>query len=78
MDNIVMQTLGKLFDLVVLNIVFIISCIPVFTIGTSISSLYTVTLKIVRKKNHTSSKAFLRLSAPISGRAQSFGSSALL
>ena len=29
MDNIVMQTLGKLFDLVVLNIVFIISCIPV-------------------------------------------------
>lgn len=58
MDNIVMQTLGKLFDLVVLNIVFIISCIPVFTIGTSISSLYTVTLKIVRKKEPYIIKGF--------------------
>lgn len=58
MDNIVMQTLGKIFDLVLLNIIFIISCIPVFTIGTSLSSLYTVTLKIVRKKDPYIIKGF--------------------
>ena len=58
MDNIVMQTLGKIFDLVLLNIIFIISCIPVFTIGTSLSSLYTVTLNIVRKKDPYIIKGF--------------------
>ena len=47
-DNPVMQFLSKMFDLVVLNLIFILSCIPVITIGASISALYYVCLKMLR------------------------------
>lgn len=47
-DNAVMQFIAKIFDLVVLNLIFILSCVPVITIGASISALYYVSLKMVR------------------------------
>lgn len=47
-DNPVMQFISKIFDLVVLNLIFIFSCVPVITIGSSISALYYVSLKMVR------------------------------
>lgn len=47
-DNIVMQFLRKMSDLVILNLIFLISCIPVVTIGASLSALYYVNLKIIR------------------------------
>ncbi|MDY5846470.1 MAG: YesL family protein [Bariatricus sp.] len=47
-DNPVMQFLSKMFDLVVLNLIFILSCIPFVTIGASISALYYVCLKMLR------------------------------
>ena len=37
----------KVIDLIVLNVIFIISCLPIITIGASITSLYYVTLKMV-------------------------------
>jgi len=36
----------KLADLMILNLMFIISCIPIITIGSSLTSLYSVTLKM--------------------------------
>lgn len=47
-DNIVMQFLKKMSDLVILNLLFLISCIPVITIGASLSAMYYVNLKIIR------------------------------
>lgn len=47
-DNPVMQFLSKMFDLIVLNLIFILSCIPIITIGASISALYYVCLKMLR------------------------------
>ena len=47
-DNPFMQFLSRMFDLIVLNVVFILSCIPIITIGASLSALYSVTLKMVR------------------------------
>lgn len=47
-DNIVMQFLSMIYDLVVLNVLFIISCIPIITIGASTSALYYVSLKMLR------------------------------
>lgn len=47
-DNPVMQFISKIFDLIVLNLIFILSCIPVVTIGASLSALYYVSLKMVR------------------------------
>ena len=37
----------KVIDLILLNGIFIISCLPIITIGASITSLYYVTLKMV-------------------------------
>lgn len=47
-DNPVMQFIGKIFDIVVLNIIFIFACIPVFTTGAALCGLYYVCLKMVR------------------------------
>lgn len=42
LDNPVFRFLSRLVDLVVLNVIFLISCIPIFTIGTALTSLYYV------------------------------------
>ncbi len=47
-DNPVMQFISKIFDLIILNLIFLLSCIPVITTGASICALYYVSLKIVR------------------------------
>lgn len=47
-DNPIMQFISKIFDLVILNLIFVLSCIPVITIGASLSALYYVSLKMVR------------------------------
>ena len=36
----------KVFDLMGLNLLFILTCIPIITIGASLSALYSVTLKM--------------------------------
>lgn len=49
-ESPVFQFLGTLFDFVILNVLFLITCIPVVTIGPAISALYTVTLREVRNE----------------------------
>lgn len=47
-DNPVMEFIAKIFDLVILNLIFIFSCVPIITIGASTSALSYVTLKMMR------------------------------
>ncbi len=47
-DNVVLRFLNKLTDLMVLNILFIICSLPVFTLGASLTAMHTVNLKSVR------------------------------
>lgn len=47
-DNPVMEFIAKIFDLVILNLIFIFSCVPIITISASTSALSYVTLKMVR------------------------------
>lgn len=47
-DNPVMEFIAKIFDLVILNLIFIFSCVPIITIGASTRALSYVTLKMVR------------------------------
>lgn len=42
--------LSRFSDLVILNILFLVCCIPVVTIGVSITALYSVTKKMVEDK----------------------------
>ena len=47
-DNPIMELIAKIFDLILLNLLFIFSCVPIITIGASTSALSYVTLKMVR------------------------------
>lgn len=51
MDSPFWQFMSKIGDLLILNIIFIISCIPIVTIGASISALYHMCFKILRKES---------------------------
>ena len=44
----VMHILGKIIDLVVLNLLFLICSLPLITIGATCTALYSVTLKMVQ------------------------------
>lgn len=47
-DSPLMRTLGKIGDIIFLNLLFVVTSIPLFTIGTALSAMYTVTMKMVR------------------------------
>lgn len=38
-DNPIMEFIAKIFDLILLNLIFIFSCVPIITIGASTSAL---------------------------------------
>lgn len=46
-DNKFFEVLAKITDIVILNLLFIVSCIPVVTIGAALSASYSVGMKIV-------------------------------
>lgn len=50
-DNPIIRFLSRLFDLILLNILFIASCIPIVTIGAAVSATYQVVFKIIDKKD---------------------------
>ena len=50
MDSRFMQFLGRVMDLVILNLCFIVSCLPVITAGAGLTALYSINLKMVRNE----------------------------
>lgn len=50
-----LDTFGNLF---ILNVVFILCCLPVVTIGASFTAMYSVTLKMVRKEEGAVVRSF--------------------
>lgn len=48
MDTPVMRFLEKVMNLIILNICFLFSCIPVITIGTALTAMYSVNLRMVK------------------------------
>ena len=49
-DNPFFQFMNSLAAFIGLNVVFLITCLPIFTIGPALTALYTVTLKEARKE----------------------------
>ena len=48
LDSPIMRFLSKVCDLMILNVMCIICCLPIVTAGASITALYTITMKMVR------------------------------
>ncbi len=59
-DSPVMRFLGRVGDILLLNIVFVVTSIPVITIGTALSALYTVAMKLVRGEDPAIIKEYLK------------------
>jgi len=60
MDNKFFTFMGKAADLILLNIIFLICCLPVVTIGASVTAMYYVTLKMVRNDESYISRSFFQ------------------
>ena len=60
LDNPFWNTVSKLCDLVILNLLFVACCIPVITIGSSITALYVVMRKKIRNEGSSVVKEFFK------------------
>lgn len=49
-DGTLLRGLTKIADLMILNIIFLITCIPIFTIGAALTAMYEITLKMVKNE----------------------------
>lgn len=59
-DNPVMRFLSRIFDLILLNLLFVFSCIPIVTIGASLSAIYQILFKIIDKKDPYIFKGYIK------------------
>ena len=50
LDSPIMVFLGKVGDLIWLNVLTMICCIPIVTVGASITALHYVSIKMVRNE----------------------------
>ena len=59
-DSLLIRFLSKICDLLFLNIVFVLSCVTAVFSGAAITSLYAVTLKMIRREDYTPVKGFFQ------------------
>lgn len=59
-DSFPIRFLTKICDLILLNLIFILACVTVIFSGTGLTALYTVTLKMVQRKEYIPLKGFVR------------------
>lgn len=59
-DSFPIRFLTKICDLLFLNLLFILTCATVVFSGTGLTALYTVTLKMIQRKEYTPLKGFVR------------------
>ena len=60
MNNKFFSFMSKVADLCILNIICVVCCIPVITAGASITAMYYVTLKMVRKEEAYILRSFFK------------------
>ena len=49
-DSKFMEIFGRITDLVLLNLLFMITCLPIFTIGAATTALYTMCFQLMREE----------------------------
>ncbi len=59
-DNTFNNIMTKIFDVVLLNVLWLIGCLPIITIGASTTALYYMTMKMVRDEEGGITKGFIR------------------
>lgn len=59
-NGMLYRSVTKMTSLVLLNVLFLLTCIPIVTIGAAISSLYTMTLQMCRNEESYILKSYLK------------------
>lgn len=59
-DNPVISGMSRIFDMMCLNVLWLVCSLPIFTIGASTTAMYTVMLKVVKNEEGYIVKGFLR------------------
>ena len=59
-DSPIMHFLGRVADLMILNLVTLICCLPVVTIGASLTAMHYVLLKMVRNRESYIVRSFFK------------------
>lgn len=59
-DNKFFEVLGKITDIIILNLLCIVSCMPIITIGASITATYFVALQMVRNEETYIIREFIK------------------
>lgn len=59
-DSKFSQVMSRLFDLMILNLIFIVTSIPIVTIGANITAMYYVTIKMVRNEDSYTFKSYFK------------------
>lgn len=59
-DNIIVRVLTRLFDLMLLNMLWLLCSLPVVTMGASTTAMYSVTLKMVGREEGYIIKDFFK------------------
>lgn len=60
MDNKFFTFMSRVADLIILNVVFIVCCIPIVTIGASVTAMNYVTMKMARNEESYIVKSFFK------------------
>ena len=60
LDGSFMGFLGRVADLLILNLIFVVTCIPIVTIGPALTALYSVTLKMVKNEDSYIFKSYFK------------------
>lgn len=59
-DSKFMFFIGRFADLILLNLLFLVTSLPVFTVGAGTAALYTLTFRILRGQEGSIVKAYFR------------------
>lgn len=60
LESPVGRFLARVFDLAILNLLFLLTCIPVFTVGAAVTALYDVLLRLVKDEEGALVKGYFR------------------
>ncbi|MCM3111954.1 YesL family protein [Lederbergia lenta] len=58
LESPISHVLARIVDIFILNLVFIISCLPIITIGASTNALYSVLMKMIKNEEKSIVKSF--------------------
>lgn len=52
-ESKIIDMFSRIFELLLLNLLFVLTSLPLITIGASLATLFSVNLKLVKMKNPT-------------------------